>query len=252
MLKGLFVLVTAGLSASCGPDSGPAKEGEIEVLCAAGLRLPAEEAARAYEAEGLGRVRFQFGGSQSLLSALQISMRGDLYLPADSSYLKTAYSRGLVAEQVDIATMKAVLAVKKGNPKELRTFADVLHDGVRLVLANPELAAISQLTSKALPPDAWASLASHAVAMKPTVSDVANDIVLGAADAGIVWDATVHQTAALEAVDVPELAGVKGHVGGAVIVSGSNQPAARRFLRWLAAPDKGGPVFSKHGCGPKP
>ena len=40
MLKGLFVLVTAGLSASCGPDSGPAKEGEIEVLCAAGLRLP--------------------------------------------------------------------------------------------------------------------------------------------------------------------------------------------------------------------
>jgi ABC-type molybdate transport system substrate-binding protein len=139
------------------------------------------------------------------------------------------------------------VAVKKGNPAGIHSLADLQKDGVRVVLANPELAAISSLTSKVLPPGTWQAIAARAVTMKPTVSDVANDIALGAADAGFVWDVTVLQGSGLERVDLPELAAVKGRVGGAVSASGSGQAAALRFLRWLAAPDKGGPIFAKNG-----
>jgi len=221
--------------------------GEIEVLCAVALRVPVEEAARAYAAEGLGTVRLQYGGSQAMLATLEISGKGDIFLPADESYIAAARTKGLVNETIMLAGMKPVVAVAKGNPRSIHTLADLQKGDVRLVLANPELAAISQLASHALPPQTWQALAARAVALKPTVNDVANDIVLGAADAGIVWDVTVRQTAGLEAVEVPELASVKGKAAGAVARASTRAEAALRFLRWLAAPEKGGAVFSRHG-----
>lgn len=246
---GFVSLLAVCLLSSCGSrsDSAKAEESEIEVLCAAGLRVPVEEAARVYEAEGLGRVRLEFGGSQTLLSKMEVSKKGAVFLPADLSYIEIAKKKNLVAEQVELTVMNGVVGVKKGNPAGVHSLADLQKDGVRVVLANPELAAISNLTSKALPAAVWQALTSRAVAMKPTVSDAANDIVLGAADAGFVWDVTVLQTAGLEKVELPELAAVKGRVAGAVCVAGSNQTAALRFLRWLSSPEKGGPILSKHG-----
>ncbi len=242
-LTGLALML---LFAGCRRDE-PASDREIEVLCAVALRVPVEEAARAYAAEGLGTVRLQYGGSQAMLATLEISGKGDIFLPADESYLTAARTKGLVNETIMLAGMEAVVAVAKGNPRSIHTLPDLQKGDVRLVLANPELAAISQLASHALPPQTWQALAARAVALKPTVNDVANDIVLGAADAGIVWDVTVRQTAGLEAVEVPELASVKGQAAGAVARASTRAEAALRFLRWLAAPEKGGAVFSRHG-----
>lgn len=219
----------------------------IEVLCAAALRVPVEEAARAYEAEGLGKVRLQIGGSQAMLAALEVSGRGDIFLPADVSYVRAAREKGLVSEMVALVEMKAVIAVARGNPLGVHRLVDLQRDGVRVVLANPEFAAISQLASKALPPQTWQALAARAVTMKPTVNDVANDIVLGAADAGIVWDVTVRQSKGLEPVAVPELTALNGLAAGAVAAASTQPAAALRFLRWLASPEKGGVVFSRHG-----
>ncbi len=248
-LLGLLSLLTACLFTGCGPKSGSTSQGEseIEILCAAGMRVPVEEAAKAYEAEGLGKVRMEFGGSQTLLSKMEVSKKGDIFLPADASYLDLARKKGLIGEQVDVTVMNAVVAVKKGNPAGIHSLADLQRENVRLVLANPDLAAISSLTSKALPPGVWDALAKRALTMKPTVSDVGNDIALGAADAGFVWDVTVLQANGLEKVDLPELAVVKGRVAGAVSVAGAKQTEARRFLRYLSAPDKGGPILTKHG-----
>ena len=243
-----MLLLLAGCGGK-GKVSGGAGE-EIEVLCAASLRVPVEEAARAFAAEGLGRVRMQFGGSQAMLSALEISGKGDVFLPADVSYIESARAKNLVREPVALAEMQAVIAVAQGNPRGVRGVADLAREDVRVVLANPELAAISQMTAKAWPAQTWRALAARAVAMKPTVNDVANDLALGAADAGIVWEVTVRQTRGIEAVVVPELSGVKGRAAGAVVSASPQAEAARRFLRWLAAPEKGGVIFSRHGYAP--
>jgi molybdate transport system substrate-binding protein len=220
---------------------------EIEVLCAVAMRSPLEEAARAFEAEGLGKVKFQFGGSQAMLATLEVSGQGDIFLPADVSYIETAAKKGLTSETVSLAGMTAVVTVAKGNPRGVHTLADLQKPDVRLVLANPELAAISKLTSESLPADTWQALKARATAMKPTVNDAANDVVLGAADAAIVWDVTVRQTTGLEAVTIPELNSIRGQASAAVTAA-SRQPAqALKFLRWLAAPEKGAITFQKNG-----
>lgn len=247
-LRCLPLLLCGLLLTACKPGNTAEKK-EIAVLCAASQRVPLEEAAKAFEAEGHGKIVLQFGGSQSLLSTLEVAKKGDLFVPADRSYLDAAKAKGLTGDEVELTTMQGVVAVKKGNPKGIRTLADLQRADVRLVLANPDLAAISNITGKVLAPDAWKNLTTRAVVMKPTVTDAANDVVLGAADAAIVWDVSVTQGKDLERVDLPELAPVIGRVSGSVALASANPDGAKQFLQWLATPEKGGAILKKHGYG---
>ena len=82
---------------------------ELFMYCAAGMRKPVEEIAAMYQRQYNVRVRLQYGGSNTLLSQIEVSRVGDLYLAADMSYLELAEADGLVAEIVPIATMSAVM-----------------------------------------------------------------------------------------------------------------------------------------------
>ena len=229
------------------PADGATSPPDVVVLCAASLRVPVEEAAKAFSAAGEGKVAVQFGGSQSLFSMLAVAHRGDVFLPADRSYLEVARARDLVADEVPLAAMTAVVAVAKGNPKGIGTLADLERSDVRLVLASPELAAIGRLTAAALPAEAWQRLLRRAVAVKPTVSDAAADVALGAADAAIVWDVVIPQNPGLQSVAVPELSAVTADVVGGVARHSLQPDRAAAFLRWLAAPERGGAVFRRLG-----
>ncbi len=166
----------------------------LVVYCAAGLRAPMEEVAKEYEAAYGVPVQIQYGGSQTLLAGIEVSRRGDLYVPADESYIQTAREKGLIDETIPLARMTPVLVVKQGNPKNLRTIDDLLKPDVRLAQGNPDATAIGSLTRDALRKSGqWDALNGRTAVFKMTVNDVANDVQVGAADAGIVWDSTVRQ-----------------------------------------------------------
>ena len=220
----------------------------LEVFCAAALKGPVEAVAREYEKEFGVPVQLSFGASQTLLTSLEVARRGDLYLPADDSFLQLARSKGLIAECIPLARLHAVVAVAQGNPHRLRSLADLLRSEVRLGQANPDAAAIGKLTREALQASGhWEALARRTVVFKPTLHDVANDVKLGTVDAGIIWDAVARQYAGLETLKVPELDGVQAHVSLAVLHSSPQPAAALRFARYLAARDKGLAELARQG-----
>ena len=242
--------------ASIPPDKRP-----LLLYCAAGIRPPVEAAARDYQRAYGVEVRLLPGPSATLLADIQAdveaskhgeaSKRGDLYLPGDDSYLQTARDRGLVQEILPLARMTPVLAVHKGNPKNLHSLDDLTRDGVRLAIADPDAAAAGKLTAEALKKAGpWDALQKNIVVTKPTVNDVVNDVVIGSADASFVWDATAKQVADVEAVPLPELADVHAHVAVGVLTCTRQPPAALRFARYLAARDKGLPQFQAAGYEP--
>jgi molybdate transport system substrate-binding protein len=220
----------------------------LMVYCAAGLRKPVEAAATQYRQEFGVEVQLEFGGSGTLLSSLQVAKRGDLYIAADDGAVADARKRELVREVLPVAIQRPVIAVRAGNPKNIHAVADLLGDDVKIALANPDAASISRVSRAALG-ETWGKLAAHAAVMKPTVSEIASDLNLGAVDAAIIWDSTVGQYK-LEAVIVPELS-ERAEKASACVVSFSAQPtAALRFARYLAAPEKGGTVFKANGFAP--
>ncbi|MBM3881804.1 MAG: hypothetical protein FJ387_19115 [Verrucomicrobia bacterium] len=229
----------------------PKAKEPLIVYCAAGLKPPMEVVARDYEQAYGTTVQLQYGGSGTLLSNLRIARRGDLFLAADSTYLELARSNHLVAEVIPLARMKPVIAVRRGNPKQVRLTSDLLRADVAVALANPDAAAIGKVARESFERSGhWAELIERAKVLKPTVNDVANDLKLGTVDAGILWDAVVRQYPELEAVAVPELASAGQEVSLGVLRFSAQPTAALHFARYVGARDRGQLAFARAGYEP--
>ena len=114
--------------------------------------------------------------------------------------------------------------------------------------ANPDAAAIGKITRETLQATGdWEPLEKATTAYRTTVSDVANDIVVGAADAGIVYDAVLHTYPKLEAVSIAELEPAVSQVALGVIASSDQPAAALHFARYVAAKDRGLKRYAEHG-----
>ncbi len=254
LMVGLIALLAyaPGRSSTSAVGNGGTSGSNIKplvVYCAAGVKPPVEEIARAYEQEYGIPVHLQYGPSNTLLANIELSKMGDLYIPADDSYIDLARQKRLIEEVLPMAQMHAVLAVAKGNPKQIDSLDDLLAGDATLSQANPDAAAIGKLTREALTASGqWEQISRRTKVFKTTVNDVAADIKVGAVDAGFVWDVVVQQMqGALEAVDVPELKDAIAQVGVCVLKTATEPTAALRFARYLAARDKGQEQFQKHG-----
>ena len=218
------------------------------------MRIPVEQIAEEYQHEFGITIRLQYGGSNSLLSQIEVGKIGDLYLAADESYLRIAQEKSLVAESLPIARMRPVIIVSKGNPKQIKSLDDLQRDDIRVALANPDQAAIGKVTRDCLTKlGLWESLESHvrdSGVFKPTVNDVAADVKLGSVDAGIVWDAVAAQYSDLEIIPSEHLSEESVLVSIGVLTGSKNPTAALHFARFLTARDRGLPVFQQHGYEP--
>ncbi len=246
-LLGLLVVSLVERPATLTGGAAASREPLI-VYCAASNKSVMEAIRQDYEQEFHTPVQVQYGGSQSLLASLQVTKTGDLFLPADDSFLKLARERQLIADEFPLAEMQAVVAVAKGNPKGIKTLADLLREDVRVAQGNTEATAIGQLTKAALmASNQWDSLKAHTIVFKTTVNEVANDLKIGAVDAGIVYDAVLHDYETLEAVAIPELSAVRAHIAVGVLKSSSQPSAALHLARYLSAADQGQVRYREFG-----
>jgi molybdate transport system substrate-binding protein len=255
--------VSAFLLSLGGPGQAPERQ-KLVMFCAAGIRVPVEEVAAEYEEKYRVQIELQYGGSATLLNQLQVNKYGtsDLYLAADDFYTDKAHEEGLAKERLSIAYMRPVIAVAKDNPKNIQSIQDLLKDDVRVSLGSPDQAAVGRAVRKRLKTyqsddsDLWTKLEENVTKIgvfKPTVNDVANDVVIGSADAGIVWDSTVTMPKygeKLIAIPVDELDGDPNLISICVLASSTQPTAALKFARYLSSRDRGLPVFEKYGMRP--
>jgi len=231
--------------------SADAKTQHLIIYCAASNKSVMEAIRRDYEQEFGTDVQVQYGPSQSLLAALEVTRTGDLYLPADDSFLDLARQRELTSDEFPLAEMRAVVAVPKGNPKQIKNLADLMRPEIRVAQANPEATAIGKLTQSTLTSAGqWADLKRHTTVFKTTVNEVANDVKIGAVDAGIVYDAVLHDYGTLEGVAIPELSAIQSRVTVAVLKSSTQPRQALHFARFLSARDKGLVRYRESGFKP--
>jgi molybdenum ABC transporter molybdate-binding protein len=225
-----------------------ANSSEVMLFCAASNRAVVEAIRSRYEAETGRRVQIQYGPSQTLLSQLELTAAADLFLPADDSYIALAASKGLTAETLALATMQGGLVVPKSNPLGIDELQDLLSQDIKLVQASPESAAIGRLTKEVLMPQGlWEPLDAATDAYRTAIGDVANDVRVGAADVGIIFDAVLFPFPDLQFIPLPELAAVRADISVAV-ASGTRQPqAALHFARYLSAADRGLEEYQRQG-----
>ncbi len=249
VLGGLIYLIVA---APADPtQTGQPQSAPLLVYCAASNKSVQEAIARDFQQQYGVTVQFQFGPSQTLLTGLEVSRQGELYLPADDSYLTVARERNLIDAVYPLAEMRVVVAVPKGNPKHIASLADLLRDDMRLCQANPDTAAIGKVTkARLLASGQWDTLKQHTTVFKTAVNEVANDVKVGTVYAGIVYDVVLHDYEDLEGVSIPELADIVSRIAIARLKSSRQPERAEELARYMMSADGGQTRYREFGFTP--
>ena len=81
-----------------------------------------------------------FGGSGTLLSQIELSQQGEIYLPGSPDYIIIANKKKLLVEGSEriIAYLVPAIITPAGNPAEIHSLPDLARPGTRVGLGNPE------------------------------------------------------------------------------------------------------------------
>jgi molybdenum ABC transporter molybdate-binding protein len=267
LLAGISVLVIGVLALVLWqPWSGPtiASSRPLVFYCAAGMAKPVQDIIAIYEQKYEVQVQANFGGSGQLLSTIRATGTGDLFLSADQFNIDKARKEGLVAEAIPVAFLEPVLIVNAATQERLKEQSkpvtglnDLLRPELRVVLANPELAAIGKMVKDALSDPKiglWPKLdkelkqSSNRVSTVGTVHEVATVVRTSENTLGLVWRATAKQTQGVVIVESDDLKKLKEVIQIGILTSAKDEQAtaALQFARFLTARDQGLTHFAKY------
>ena len=90
------------------------------------------------------------GGSGELFGILETQKSADIFLPADYKYMQDAITNGYIENNTvkNITQNIPVIAVQKGNPKNITSLYDLAKPGVKVAIGDPKGPAIGKTTEK--------------------------------------------------------------------------------------------------------
>ena len=183
----------------CGGDDGPA------LYCYVGgtMRPAMEELARLYLEQTGHRVELDYGDSGSNMIKAEATRKGDLYVAHDPFH-GAMDRRGLSVEGWTVATLQPVIAVAKGNPKKIGGLKDLARPGIRIILTDANYSTVGHINEVMFRRTGLkAEIEKNVVTRTKMGGEAANAVILGHADATIVWNAVAHLRAKdLDAVPV--------------------------------------------------
>jgi len=244
VLIGVLSLIASG---GCAGESS----GTITVFCGSASKPPVEEASRAFREKTGIEVYLNFGGSGTMLSQIELSQSGDVYIPGSQDYMAKAERREAIdpASVQKIAYLIPVITVSKDNPKNIRSLSDLARPGIKVGIGSPAavclgLYAVEIFEHNNLLEDISRNIVVHA----ESCEKVATLITLKSVDAVIGWDVFRHwdpdniDCVYLAPEQLPRIA----YIPGAVTKYTQNSDVARQFLDFLTSPE-GKSIFRKWG-----
>lgn len=234
---------------SCG--SGTSTFSTLTVFCGAGLNRPMSEVGRLFEKKYRVPVRFNFGGSNTLLAQMQLASSGDVYIPASYYYMETAIKKGLVESPSMLWAHIPVIAVPVDNPKGIALLQDMSKSGMRIGLADPHAAAIGKASVDILKKNRLFDAVTKQVAVRTaTVNELMVYIILGQVDGGIVWEDNARFAKdKVETIPIPDDQNIIKSIAAGVLSASNNKVRANAFIRFLHSPDVN-EIFREYGFKP--
>lgn len=216
----------------------------LVVLAAASLTEALRDAAAAFEAGHPGlTVQASFAGSPTLAHQIEEGAPADVFAAADEATMQRLVDGGLVAPPTVFARNRLAIVVPAGNPKAIRTLADLGRPGLVIVLCAPSVPA-GRYAREAF---AKAGVGVPRASEEADVKAVVTKVRLGEADAGIAYTTDVRAAGgAVEGVALPEEHDVIARYPVAVLRDARNRGAAEAFVAFLASAD-GGRILARFG-----
>ena len=243
--------ILGGCARSTSSGNGQNAPQPLTVYCAAGIRLPVEEAAKQYQIEFGRKVQIDYGSSGELEGRLEIDRRSkktrcDLYIPADRSFAKRTQEKGLTAESIELAKFRLVLAMNAEATHELHSVDDLLNSKLSYVVCDTKAGVGKKTMTTLQASNKWTPVDKNKKVSFPRVPEAANAIKTSSdIAAGFIWDTTAQQFG-LRSIVLDEIKDAVSSISANVVTTTQRPSAAIHFARYLAAKDKGQQAFPKY------
>lgn len=239
-------------------DAGPRDGATLTVFAAASLRDVFGALGTTFEHAHPGvKVRFNFAGSQELRTQLEHGAPADVMASADTRHMDAALAGGLVETPRLFATNAPVIVVPADNPARVHALSD-LATVRRLVLGAPEVPIggytlqIFERAGARFGSDFPARVQARVVSRELNVRQVLTKVMLGEADAGIVYRTDARSAGdRVRTVEIPPELNVLAEYPLAVVAR-TPHPELARAWQALVTGAEGQAALGRAGFGPPP
>jgi len=234
-----------GLSASIATSEN------ILAFCGSASKPALEEAAATFENETGIKVELQFGGSGTVLSQMEISETGDLFIPGSPDYLIKAIDDNVVYPDTTEALVYLVPAIitTEGNPKNITCLEDLAGPGITVGIGDPESVCVGQYAVAVLEnAGLYEAVSKNIVVHAESCAKTASLVAMGSVDAVIGWRVFHYwnpEKTEVVYINPEHLPGIS-YVPAAVSRYTKNFDMAKQFIDFLTS-SEGKSIFQKYG-----
>jgi molybdate transport system substrate-binding protein len=176
-------------SATAGDDNNSSNGTDTTLLVysGAGLKKAMNEIGETFtEKYGIG-VEYNYAGSGTLISQMELSRKGDAFIPGGTPDYRIAQDKGLVGEPGYVAYHVPVIVVQKGNPQNITSVDDFARPGLKIALGGVNTTAIGKAGDKLFQAHGIRdAVEANVVLRAPTINEVMVAMNMGTADAALL------------------------------------------------------------------
>ncbi len=236
-----------------------ALSGRVSVYAAASLTEAFTELGEQFTAAHPGvQVEFNFAGSQQLVQQLGGGAPGDVFASANVRQMEAAVETGRVeagSPQIFVRN-RLVVITPLDNPAGITALQDLAQPGLKLIFAAREVPVggytLDFLAKASAAPDFTATysetVVANVVSYEENVRAVLSKVVLGEADAGVVYSSDIVGAAAdqVARIDIPDALNTVAEYPIAPLADAENSAAAQAFIDLVLSPE-GQSVLAEYG-----
>lgn len=237
----------------------PEEGGDLHIFAAASLTDAYNDMADQLMAGNPNlNITIETAGSQTLVTQLEEGASADVLAVANTSTMDRANEGGLISgDPVTSTGNRLVIVTPADNPAGIGSIDELANDGVRLVLANPDVPvgnySIIAFCDYASVDDTVEGfidgINANLVSEEPDVRHVLTKVQLGEADAGVVYasDATASVLSGVElhVIEFPATVPTRANYPIAAVEGGNNE-LANAFISFVLS-DEGQEILAHYG-----
>ena len=205
------------------------------MFAAASLTGPFTELGRIYGRTRGVRVEFNFGPSSALAQQVSDGAPADVLATADQATMRRAADQ-LASPPVVFARNRMAIIVRRGNPEKVASVADLGRPGLIVVLCAPQVPCgnfAAQVLGKA-------GATVRPRSLEPDVKGVVSKVVLGEADAGLVYETDGRAAGdQVTVVPIPPQGNVVADYPIAAVRDSARPDVAKAFTEFVLSPAAG-------------
>lgn len=246
MVSGLLLAVFMVSLLSC-PPAGWSKD-MLLIYSGAGLRKPMDKIGAAFEKKYGVSVKYNYAGSNTLLSQIELTKKGDCYMPGATMYINKAREKGFVDYEKPVAYHIPVIAVPEGNPANITGLKDLAKPGVSVILGDSKAAACGKIAKKILEKNKiYEDVEKNVRAHTATANELVVYICMKQADAIINWKASLLGTEdKTDIVEIPKEQNLIKVIPIGRLTFSENKEMATKFVEF-ASSSEGQKMFKECG-----